>query len=276
MSNKVLFAGCSYTAGNGWMDLPEEESIKVECKDSPHLWVNICHDKIPQIKDLDLVNLGKGGASNTEIFQNVVRSISTISDIDIVFCQWTAYPRYNFNVGFELWDTFESLHDTDLKKHDVNLNRGDHWPREYVNDLLDRLRVIHHPHWEILKIVDYSAILSRLAKQKGFEIFFINGLCSWDENYFIKLENVKPEEYTPFTKKEILNIDTRDDEDIFKLYDLAHEHYQDAGGVNEDQWINLYNPFNQNKIDFNFDKKHPGKQSNLLYYDIIKQKLESF
>jgi hypothetical protein len=276
MGNKVVFVGCSFTAGNGWADLRAEESRGIECKDSPYLWVNICHQTLPQIKNLELVNVGQGGASNTEILQNAVRSISSLGDaIDIMFCQWTSAPRYNFNAGFELWNTLESLHSTNYRKHDIHLSRGVQWPREYVEDLLDRLRVMHHLHWEILKIVDYSATLSKLAKQIGFDIFFINGLCPWDNDYFTKLENVKPESYTDFTKKEILNIESRDDQDIFKLYNLAHDHYHEAGGINEVEWINLYSSFSENKIDTNFDLIHPGKQSNTIYYNLIKQKLEN-
>lgn len=275
MNNKLMCVGCSFTAGCGWADLSPEESRIIECKESPFLWVNICHKEISRIKKLELVNLGVGGASNTEIFQNAVRSISTINDIDIMFCQWTSVPRYNFNVGFELWDTSESLHNTKIRKHDVNLNKGNHWPRKYVSDLLDRIRVMHHLHWEILKVVDYSAILSRLAKQKGFNIFFINGLCPWDKNYFTRLENVEPESYTFFTKKEILNIESRDDEDIFKLYNLAHDHYQGAGGINELEWVNLYDSFEQIQIDTNYDLAHPGKQSNIIFYNLVKQKLEN-
>ena len=78
---------------------------------------------------------------------------------------------------------------------------------------------------------------------------------------------------TEFTKKEILNIESRDDRDIFKLYNLAHQHYQEAGGINEIEWINLYRSFLQNTTDVNFDLIHPGKQSNLNFYNIIKQKI---
>lgn len=272
MANKGVFVGCSFTAGNGWV----EESEKTECKNSPYLWVNICHRNLARLKNLELVNMGQLGASNTDIFTNAVRLISSSKDdIDILFCQWTSAPRYNFNVGFELWNTFESLAYTQTPTHDVNLNRGDYWPREYVKDLLDRLRVMHHLHWEILKIIDYSATLSKLAKQIGFDIFFINGICPWDENYFTRLKNCMPEDYTLFTKKEILNIDSRDNQDIFKLYNLAHDHYQQAGGINEAEWINLYGSFQNRQIDFNYDLSHPGKESNLIFYDLIRQKFQN-
>jgi len=278
MAKKLLFAGCSYTAGNGWADIKADESTKIEVKDSPHLWVNLCHNRIERFSTLDLINVGRGGASNTDIFQNTVREMVTHGNkIDTVICQWTSMPRYNWNVGFELWDTSENLghNQIQLRKHDVNLNRGDTWPREYVVDLTNRLRVMHHLHWEILKVVDYSNIICRLAQQLGIDhVFFINGLCPWDQNYFVELDNVKPEAYTEFTKTDILNIDTRDDADILKLYKLAHQHYQERGGIDSSNWINLYDSFHKKRIDTNFDKEHPGEKSNMLYYEMIAQRLK--
>lgn len=272
MKNKVVFVGCSITAGNGWMNVPPAESASIECKNFSDLWVNICHREIPRIKNLELTNLGQSGASNTEIFENSVQSISSYGDnIDIMICQWTSVPRYNFNAGFELWNTSESLHSTNARKHDICRNRGDHWPREYVKDLLDRLRIMHHLHWEILKIVKYTAIISNLCKKYGINVFFINGLCPWDENYFVPLpEDYKPEDLTPFTKKEILNIESRDDNEIYQLYSLAHKHYTDAGGIDPTQWLNLYNPWHNQIIDRNHDNIHPGLYTNHYFATQIK------
>lgn len=274
MTKKLLFAGCSYTAGNGWLDVDPTESGNTEVKDSPNLWVNLCHTHIERLQTLDLVNVGRGGASNTDIFQNTIRKMAAEgNNIDTIFCQWTAMPRYNWNVGFELWDTSESL--GGRRSHDINLNRGNHWPREYIVDLVDRLRVMHHLHWEILKVVDYSNIIYTLAQKLGIDhVYFINGLCPWDPNYFVELHNVKPEAYTEFTKSTILNIDTRDDTDILKLYKLAHQHYRERGGIDTANWINLYEPFNKNKVDVNFDQLHPGVNSNRLYYEMVDRRLK--
>lgn len=267
---KFVVAGCSVTAGTGWDQINLNQEVKTE----PLLWVNLCHKNISRFRNCELVNVGQNAASNSEIFQNAVREIAKSGNqIDTVFCQWTSMPRYSFRAGFELWNTLESLHDTGSKKHDINLNKGDHWPREYVADLLDRLRVMHHLHWEILKVVDYCSILNNMSKQYGFDVFFINGLCPWDDDYFHELHNVEPEQYTDFTKKDILNIDSRDDKDIHHLYHLAHTHYQQAGGISHNQWINLYNSFGKQIIDRNFDQAHPGKQSNEIYYSLISNKL---
>ena len=275
MVKKVVFLGCSFTAGNGWKDIDPTLSGGIECKDHDNLWVNLCHNRLPQLNVLELLNFGQGGASNAEIFKNSIDAIAKHGDdISIMFCQWTSMPRYNFNVGFELWNTQESLIGYN-RTHDVNLSSGITWNREYINDLLDRLLILHHLHWEILHVVKFSNIINSLAKKFNIDVFFINGLCPWDNGYFTQLKDVAPEDYTPFTKKEILNIKDRDDEDIFKLYNLAHQHYKEAGGVNPNQWINLYNSFLKNKIDINFDNQHPGKKSNELYYQLVNQKIKN-
>jgi len=273
---KLVFTGCSYTSGAGWNDIEPSESLRTDCKDSPYLWTNLCHKNIAQLANLELVNFGKTGASNTDIFEATVNAIGTYGDsIDTIFCQWTSMPRYNFNSGFELWDTSENITANSTRTHAINVNRTNQWTREYVNDICNRLYTIHHLHWEILKVIRYTTIISNLAKKTKIKnLFFINGICPWDNNYFVKLDNVLPESYTTFTKKSILDIDNRSDEDIYKLYNLAHLHYQEAGGINQTQWINLYESFSNNKIDVNFDRQHPGKKSNELYCSMVKQSLE--
>lgn len=269
---KVIFAGCSFTAGSGWNKLDCQAADKL----SPFLWVNLCHSKIDSLRNLELINIGIPGGSNIEIFQSVITSISDHgSDIDTVFCQWTAMPRYNWNAGFELWNTSECISSNE-RVHDLNLNRGDSWSREYINDLINRLRVVHHLHWEILKLIEYTNTITKLTKKLNISnVFFINGLCPWDNNYFDKLDGAKPEQYTSFTKEQILNIDSRSDEDIYKLYFLAHQQYQQAGGILENYWINLYESFLSKKVDVNLDNIHPGKKSNQLYYQSVVNKLSN-
>ena len=271
--SKVVFSGCSFTAGTGW----NKDNINADCKDYPDLWANLCCSKLDQLKNLELVNIGQGGASNTEIFKNTVRAIANYgSDISVLFCQWTIVPRYNFNVGFELWSTSESLAGLRKRLHDINLNRGDHWDRDYVTDLLDRLLVLHHLHGEIINVVEYANILQKIAKKYNIKLYFINGLCPWDQDYFVRLsEETMPIQFTKFTKKEILNIESRDNDDILKLYKIMHDDYDQAGGIDTSCWVNLYSPMNKNKIDVNYDNHHPGIKSNQLYFQQIKDFLDN-
>ena len=273
--SKLIFTGCSFTAGNGWQDSHDPEVCKLECKDHPSLWVNLVADGIEQFRDAEVVNFGKGGLSNAEIFANTVDAMTSYQDIDNVFCQWTSMPRYTFDVGFELWSTTEGLQHQSRSRYDVNLSNGQQYTRKYIDDVLDRFLVLHHLHREIVKVIKYCAILQRLSQQLGSKLYFVNGLCPWDLDYFVRLHNVLPEAYTPFTKKEILDLDSKDDQDIFKLYDLMHDDYEDAGGCDASCWINLYNSMLSNIIDTNYDNRHPGIKSNQLYFQQVKNFLQN-
>lgn len=265
-----MFTGCSFTAGTGWKD---------NCKDAPELWVNLCHSNISKLQNLELYNFGKPGASNTEIFEETVNVIAKFDNqIEYLFCQWTGMPRYNLNVGFELWNT--SLHMANINRDnliDINSSTGDRYSKKYLEDLLDRFLVLHNLHEEILKVVRYLNILSTLCSARNIKIYFVNGLCPWDQNYFIKLvgPTVLPEQFTTFTKEKILNINSRSDEDIFKLYNIMHDNYEQAGGINPTQWVNLYDSMLKNRIDTNQDKLHPGIHSNQLYFQQVKNFLET-
>lgn len=273
---KVVFTGCSFTAGNGWADIPAEKSSQIECKNYPGLWVNLCHTQLPELNHLELVNLGVGGASNTEIFENTVQAISEhANNIDTIFCQWTIMPRYKFNAGLELWVTSESIEVNGRSKEDVRLSDGTVWTRKYLDDLLNRLNVLHHLHGEILRVVKYTNILKKLVSNYNIKIYFVNGLCPWDQNYFVRLTSFVPEDLTPFTKTNILDIKSRSDTDIVKLYNIMHDDYDSKGGINSQEWVNLYNSMIKNKIDTNYDNQHPGAKSNQLYFQQVKNFLES-
>lgn len=270
-NKKVIFAGCSFTSGAGWH--PSDKMIEI--RNHPDLWVTLCHKNIPQLKDLDCVNAGQGGASNTEIFVNCVQSLATYAgDIVYLICQWTAMPRYNFRAGFELWPLQNEHLEIDHLEggrgnHDLYLHNNSNIPRQYLDDLLDRLLVLHHLHGEISKLVRYTNILNILCKSMGIKIIHINGLCPWDDQYFTKLNNVLPEDYTPFTKEHILDIRNRDDDEILKLYNQAHDEYQNLGGIDPGQWVNLYSPFKNFIIDTNYDNRHPGIKSNQIYFSQV-------
>jgi len=275
---KAVFTGCSFTAGNGWIDI--EDSAGIACRDHPDLWVNLCHSESPELTDLELVNLGQShGASNIEIFRSTVSAIANYgTDIKYLFVQWTAMPRYNFNAGLETWNTSLKMHRDGRGRgvlQDINLNTGETWSKDYLDDLLGRFLVLHHVHYEILNVVEYANSIAGLCDQIGIKVLFINGLCPWDDNYFTKLEgpDVHPENYTSFTKESILNIKSRSDKDIFKLYNQIHSDYANAGNIKSNLWINLYNSFQNSQIDTNFDRRHPGKLSNQLFSHLVKQSI---
>jgi len=251
--NKVIFGGCSFTAGAGW----EEKS------NAPELWTNLCCNNIEQLKNLEQVNLGVIGASNTDIFESTMSALAEdAKNIKYVICQWTATHRYSFYSSLEPWETKIS------------------WKSKNKNDdceLLNRFIVRQNMHYEILKIVKYSAIITNVCKHLNIIPIFLNGLCPWDKNYFdkIQLPSTKPEDYTPFTKYHVLDIDQRNDKDINTLYNKIHADYQAAGGIDPKNWVNLYRSMFQCKIDVNSDQQHPGSKSNQIYFEQVKNFLSS-
>jgi hypothetical protein len=125
-------------------------------------------------------------------------------------------------------------------------------------------------HLEILNLLYYVNSITNLAKLTNTEVFFINGLGPWDDNYFNQLTNVLPNSYTEFTKK-LLNIENRDDKQIFALYEKIHNEYTEAGGIQSEYWINLYQSMKSTIVDYNNDDLHPGVQSNQNYSKLFNQ-----
>ena len=53
-----------------------------------------------------------------------------------------------------------------------------------------------------------------------------------------------------------------------------YNQYQQAGGIQEDKWLNLYSSMNEGRIDRAKDKIHPGIISHKNFVEIFTNKLE--
>lgn len=253
----TLFAGSSVTAGDGF-DLKSNE---------PSLWVNLLHTNNTHLQDTKLLNVSRGGRSNSGIFQDAVHSILH-HNIKYAFVEWTSVPRYNMSLGLELYETRVSFRPG--AQHPTHNLNDVTYTGEYLSSVANRFTILAHDHYEICDLVSYTNSLIKLAKLKNTQIFFINGWCPWDNNYFTELVNVLPDAYTNYTKK-LLNIENRDDDEIFKLYKKIHTEYAELGTIQESYWINLYSSMNDLKEDTNQDNMHPGIKSNQLYYQLFNQ-----
>jgi hypothetical protein len=81
--DNVVFAGCSFCAGRG----SDAEGL-TDNKDHPGLWVNLCHQNIDALKNLELINIEMSGSSNTDILINVIDQISK-KPAKFLICEWT-------------------------------------------------------------------------------------------------------------------------------------------------------------------------------------------
>lgn len=261
----TLFTGCSFTSGAGWDNGVNDTS----------LWANILHSDNVYLRDTDKINLGITGGSNSEIFYTTVNGILKYRPT-YTFVEWTSYPRYNVLLSLELYNARQffmpNVECDDIGLHDIS------YTKEYLSNIRDRFLTLHNPHQGILDIVKYVNTLIKLAKTVNTKIFFINGICPWDHGYFNQLTNVLPSDYTNYTQK-LLNCKTRNDSEVFQLYNNLHLEYQIAGSIQQDYWLNLYDSMRNQLVDFNSDNIHPGKQSNLIYSktfnNILTSKLSS-
>ena len=255
----TVFVGCSFTSGKGF-ELEQQE---------PNLWVNLLHKNIPAIAKTKLVNKGRSGASNSDTFQLAVDNILTHRP-EYAFVQWTSGPRYNVVLGVETYSASQYFgHDGEVFAHNLH---NENYTLSYLANIRDRFLSLHHPHGDILKVVEYTNILTKLAETTGTKLFFINGICPWDDHFFDQLSDCLPSNYTPYTQK-ILDTETRDDDEIFALYNKIHSEYTQAGGIDQSRWLNLYNSLSKNKIDTNNDGTHPGIKSNQAFFDFLSTSL---
>jgi hypothetical protein len=256
-----LFTGCSFSAGTGF---------ELE-KDDPALWINLLHSSHPTLNKTQLINASTPGNSNADIFNDTVFNILTQPDVKYVFVQWSSVPRYNLSLGLEMYNTHQYfIPNTTVQTHNLH---NFTYTKNYLQKINDRFIALAHDHHELVKLVYYINSITQLCQLKNCYVFFINGLCTWDHNYFKKLNHVLPSEYTEYTKK-LIQVETRDDNEIFALYNKIHDEYDLAGGIQEHVWLNLYSSMKNCTIDRNNDGQHPGINSNQLYCQQFTQALD--
>ena len=254
----TVFAGCSYTAGSGF------ELEKTE----PALWVNQLHDKF--FSHTNKLNISQAGRSNAGIFQDTIRALVDYS-VDYAIVEWTSTPRYELELGFELYTTRQVFiprtQCRPINTHSIN------YSSDYLSEIRDRFTTLAHDCYEILNLVEYVNTILKVSKLTNTQVFFVNGLCSWDHNFFVKKTDCLPDQYTKYTQK-LLNSNTRDDDEVFQLYHKMHDNFDSAGNINQEHWLNLYDSMRNQRIDVNQDKLHPGIQSNNLYVEQFSKRLE--
>lgn len=256
---KVLFCGCSYVAGSGF-SLEKEE---------PTLWVNLLHQQ-GKFSGCELINASVPGRSNAGIFQDAVYNLTSANYDYAVIC-WTSVPRFEFELGVELYATRVSFI-PNCSVQGVGLNQVI-YTEDYLNNIRDRFLTLISDHYEIEQLVYYVNSLVNLAKLTNTKIFFVNSIGPWDQNYFTKLDNILPSEYTAYTRS-LLSVDNRDDEQILNLYNEIHNDYNKAGGIQKNYWLNLYTSLRSLRIDTNDDGVHPGVKSNQIYFELLNHLLE--
>ena len=244
--------------------MTEGHGLKYGSRD-PALWVNRL---FPQ-EQHTVVNLSKSGRNNYWIFLETMSGLLT-DTYDVVLVGWSAIPRFNFHVGLELY----SVH-TMLAELDINLNDNITISGKWLKTLGNNLKKIHNDHWDLLDLVKYVNTLIQIQEKKNNgQIFFVNTLGTWPDNYFTKKQINQPSDLSLFEQK-LLQVDTRDDDEIFQLYDMIHNDYKTYGGIQEDCWLNLYSSLRYMQVDNVSDTDHhPGYQSQEVFDHYLTPRLQ--
>jgi hypothetical protein len=273
--SKLVVTGCSVSSGWGFNPLNPFSDYP----QASDLWVNLLHKNTEQLVDHELINLAKGGSSNADIFESALDAITNIIDDESseLWVQWTSLFRLNFDAGVELYPTNIGIRA--VIQTECNVLRTNQYviTEKFLKKLSNELFSIMHPHGQICKVLKYVNIINNLCQTKKIKVRHINGFCPWDKNYFVKLTgpDIKPSDYTTYTKEKILFVNNRDDNEIFKLYNKLHNDYQPLISAQEQTWVNLDTSLYSLQLpnDYNHDKIHPGIASNQVFFKFLKKSL---
>lgn len=246
---------------------------EIENPAHPALWVNQCHREIKQWQDLELINLARNGANNLWIFEKAVQILAENfgrpehKRIKYLVIGWAPVGTMQLQVGVETYDT--TLYYWLPSVNNISTNQAS-YTKKTLRDHVRFYKKINHPHNGILKVVQYVNTLATLAQAQDIGIVFTNMRLPWDTDYFLRQshQGLLPSDFTKFTQKEILFCDNRDDQESIQLYNKIHDEYDQAGGIHEHLWANLYSSFS--------DGEFTGSMTRLEYQDIFTEKIKQY
>jgi hypothetical protein len=251
----ILVTGCSASSGYNYND-----------PDDPRIWHRRLFQNFPSSQ---VTNLAVTRMTNHYIFLETLNALKN-QDYDVVVVQFTQLIRFNLQIGLELWPTISCLKDASISLHN-HVEVPGHW----LNSIRKQLEPLLTPHQEILNIIKYVNALVELQQNiKHRKIMFVNGGYLWPPGFFDKKTITRPGELSD-GEQQLLDIESRSDEDVAALYDMIHSEYMRYGGIHEKNWINLYDSLRENQIDNMSDTDpHPGDASQIHYAELFLPRVQ--
>jgi|LakMenEpi03Aug12_release.lakeMendotaPanAssembly.Ray.scaffolds.fasta_scaffold60812_5 hypothetical protein len=233
---KVCFNGCSITKGEGF---------PVEQRD------NTIYDRIVTRQfDLEATNISQGGSSNYTIFMRSAWAVMS-GLYDVVCTQWSALNRLWLSPGPDCVFFTNDNRQPDFHYRDIYLSNSD------KQKFKDTILLLNHDYQNILDLLDYCGILSTLAQHTNTQVVFINGLVPWQSDLVQPLTTDLTNSLSDYTKS-ILEFDYRSDEEIIKFAQKLQDKFKQADIT---LWVNLFDSFFKNIVDYGPEGHHPGVQS---------------
>jgi hypothetical protein len=247
---KTCFNGCSFTEGWGF---------PVEQRDT------YIYDRLLAKKySFESTNIAMGGSSNHLIFMKSCQAIMS-GQYDIVFTQWTALNRLWLYPGPDCQFFVNELINPDFSYREIHLSKKER------TQLRTQLLILNHDFHNILALIDYCVILSRLAEHSKTKIIFINGLVPWTSDLDRPVGtdlSLSLSEYS----KEILDFDHRDDSEITKFFTILQEKFL---LIDKSKWVNIFDSLFLNQTDLGPEGHHPGIHSHQWMAQQVSTYLEN-
>lgn len=259
---KVLIAGASVSAGAGL----------AYGHNDPEFWGNMLVNRV--YNNADITNISNIGDDNTEI---LLKSSTEIREntYDVALICWQAIHRLNYNFGFELYNTRNSITTPD-DEHKINLVNNVTVSNKEIRQTKKLLFKHHNYVWDIINLIGYVNLIYYIAESRKTNVYFVNYNMPWGNNKVFNM--VSPVTYLTldqFTRDMLLQFDYRSDAEIEALYTHMHTQWQRFGGICEDSWINLYTPLSDHVVDVaSATDSHPGYKSQHKFVDILAPMFE--
>lgn len=237
------FVGCSFTVGVG---------LELE-KNNTNNYVNI----VSRHFNAHPNNLAVGGNSNYNIFMSALNEL-LYSDQDILFVQWTSLNRLWLYPGPDTKLSLAHTITNDYSYRDLFFSKKD------LQKVADTYHLLNHDYCNLMTLIDYSKILESIAGKN--KIIFINGLVPWTEEIQKTTTSTNYAQTLSKYFKDILDFDHRDDKE---LDELVKQLSNKINSLQQSKWVNMFDSFQSNVIDFGNDNQHPGPESHKLYANQI-------
>ena len=241
----VCFNGCSFTVGQGF---------PVESRDA-YIYDRLVTNQF----DFDSTNIAVPGSSNYTIFMRSAEAILS-GKYDIVFTQWSALNRVWLSPGPDAQYFINDIRHPDFKYREIYIS-----PKEKIK-FNNTLLMLNHDYQHIIELVDYCKILTSLTELNKIKICFINGLIPWANDLVTPIDPTNLSSSLGNYTKDILDFDNRDDAEIILYFSRLQEKFTE---LDQSNWVNLFNSFDNNSVDVGPEGHHPGVKSHQWMADQV-------
>lgn len=242
MTKTIAMVGGSNMAGVGFLDL----------SDSLNIYPNLLGSKL----NFRVVNYGKAGANNDEIFVKSMQSL--INPPEILVVEWNNFHRFRFYPAPDI-NIFVSTDKIILPESD----RVPYFTQKELNVFQKILILFTHDYHEIIKILEYCEIISSMCESKNTNLVMINGSVPWTSDLDCDIINSDLSKSLSNFTKQMISFDTRDDLEIIELLETLRKKNKI---IPKEIWAaDQFYDINHYKVDYApLDNIHPGPETHKI------------